>query len=189
MPLIRWCGPLQHRAAFTLLAVCGLLSAAGRTRAQPETARAWHAQWIGAVSPQAGSNPTAKAANLWTCARKTFKLAAKPKTAFARIAVDSRYWLWVNGRQVVFEGGLKRGPTPNDTYFDSVDLAHYLQPGSNTIAILAWYWGKDGFSHKSSGKPGLLFELDAAGSQVCSDSSWRVRVHPAYGTASGPQPN
>lgn len=123
-------------------------------------------------------------ANLWTCYRKGFTMAERPTSAVARIAVDSKYWLWVNGRLVVREGGLKRGPNPQDTYFDAVDLAPHLQQGDNTIAVLAWYWGKDGFSHKSSGQAGLLFELEAGANRVLSDSTWRMLRHPAFGEAS-----
>ena len=90
--------------------------------------------------------------NQWICYRKTINLAEAPTQAMARIAVDSKYWLWINGEPVVFEGQLKRGPTPKDTYFDRVDLTKYLRKGDNTIAVLVWYFGKDGFSHKSSGK-------------------------------------
>lgn len=127
--------------------------------------------------------------NAWTCYRKSFDLTRKPKTALARIAVDSRYWLWVNGKMVVFEGGLKRGPTPNDTYYDSVDLAPYLVAGHNTLAVLHWFWGIDGFSHKNSGRSGLVFEMDANGTLIRSDKTWKMLVHPAYSTATGKQPN
>lgn len=126
--------------------------------------------------------------NLWTCYRKGFTLTQAPATALARIAVDSKYWLWVNGRMAVREGGLKRGPNPHDTYFDVVDLAPLLKQGDNTIAVLAWYWGKDGFSHKSSGKPGFLFEMEAGGARILSDPSWRTLRHPAFGEA-GNTPN
>ena len=101
-------------------------------------------------------------ANLWTCYRTAFELAAAPQNAPARIAVDSKYWLWVNGALVVREGGLKRGPNPNDTWYDVVDLAPHLVAGRNQIAVLAWYWGVNGFSHKSSGAPGLLFETETS---------------------------
>jgi len=94
--------------------------------------------------------------NQWICYRKTINLAEAPTQAMARIAVDSKYWLWINGEPVVFEGQLKRGSTPKDTYFDRVDLTKYLRKGDNTIAVLVWYFGKDGFSHKSSGKAGLV---------------------------------
>ena len=43
---------------------------------------------------------------------------------------------------VVFEGGLKRGPNPEDTYCDEVDLAPYLKKGKNQVAVLVWYFGK-----------------------------------------------
>ncbi len=128
-------------------------------------------------------------ANQWNCYRKSFMLDDKPQTAVARLAVDSKYWLWVNGTLVVYEGELKRGPNPLDTYFDRVELAPYLRKGSNTLAVLAWYWGKDGYSHKSSGKAGLVFELDAGATKVTSDASWKLLRHPAYGTTGEPHPN
>lgn len=139
--------------------------------------------WQG-VQAGSGGSP----ANLWNAYRKSFQLASVPASAPARIAVDSKYWLWINGKIVVREGGLKRGPNPQDTYFDVVELAPYLVKGENQIAVLAWYFGKDGFSHKSSGKPGFLFELRAGDSLICSDPSWKVIRHPAFGQASN-EPN
>jgi alpha-L-rhamnosidase len=127
--------------------------------------------------------------NQWNCYRKSFTLDEKPKSAVARIAVDSKYWLWVNGKLVVYEGELKRAANPLDTYFDRVDLAPYLHKGSNTVALLAWYWGKDGFSHKSSGKAGLVFELDAGETKIISDATWKMVRHPAYGTTGDPHPS
>ena len=148
---------------------------------------------IGAVGAapwgKINSGSRAKQQNLWSCYRKEFTLAGKPKSAIARIAVDSKYWLWVNGVMVVREGALKRGPTPTDTFFDEVDLAPYLKQGDNTVAILAWYFGKEGFSHKSSGKSGLLFELVAGQDKIISDSSWRTILHPSFGDTSAPHPN
>ena len=52
-----------------------------------------------------------------------------------------------------------------------------------------WYFGKDGFSHKNSGKAGLLFEAKAAGQPLLSDTSWQVRRHPAFGQTGKPAPN
>ncbi|MDQ3815096.1 MAG: glycoside hydrolase family 78, partial [Armatimonadota bacterium] len=82
--------------------------------------------------------------NTWCCFRRTFRLKEKMARAPTRIAVDSKYWLWVNGRLVVREGGLKRGPTPRDTYVDEVDLAAHLKEGENTVAVLVWYFGHSG---------------------------------------------
>ncbi|KPK47504.1 MAG: hypothetical protein AMK72_08385, partial [Planctomycetes bacterium SM23_25] len=143
----------------------------------PEMAgRSWQAQWIW----QEQDGP----ANTWMCFRKQFRLSGRPGSALARIAADSKYWLWVNGRLVVREGGLRRGPTPQAGYFDRVDLARYLKPGLNTIAALVWYWGRQGFSHKDSGRGGFVFEMRAraggARALVVSDGSWRTMPHPAY---------
>ena len=71
--------------------------------------------------------------NTWMEFRKDFTLKKSPRKAEARIAADSKYWLWVNGALAVFEGGLKRGPNRTDTYYDVVDLAPYLRKGKNDI--------------------------------------------------------
>ena len=130
-----------------------------------------------------------KAVNQWSCYRKVVHLDKAPGKAEARIAVDSKYWLWINGELVVFEGQLKRGPTPQDTYFDRVDLTQHLQKGDNTVALLVWYFGKDGFSHKSSGKPGLVFDAEVDGKPLLSDGSWKAMVHPAFENTGEPHPN
>jgi hypothetical protein len=127
--------------------------------------------------------------NSWLAFRKRVTLASAPKRALANIAADSKYWLWINGKLAVFEGGLKRGPNPTDSYYDELDLQPFLGPGDNTIAILVWFWGKDGFSHKNSGKGGLLFQADIDGTLVVSDASWRVRAHAGYLAQTDPGPN
>ena len=135
------------------------------------------AQWI------ASSNlPDPVLPNLWQAYRKTIELDAVPEKAIARIATDSKYWLYVNGENVVFEGGLKRGPTPFDTYYDVVDLKPFLKKGRNTIAVLTWFFGKQGFSHVNSGVPGFLFDATTNGeSGLCliSDSSWKAALYTA----------
>lgn len=107
----------------------------------------------------------------------------------ALIAVDSKYWLWVNDQMVVFEGGLKRGPKPGETYFDRVSLEKYLVPGKNTIAVLVWYFGKHGFNHENSGKGAMLFSLQSKLNKVGHDVDWKARVHPAFGQTGEPRPN
>ncbi|WP_194842445.1 alpha-L-rhamnosidase N-terminal domain-containing protein [Endozoicomonas sp. OPT23] len=128
--------------------------------------------------------------NQWAAFRKQINLDQKPDSAIIKVAVDSKYWLWVNGQLVVFEGALKRGPTPQDTWYDEVDISQYLQQGENTLAILGWYWGKQGFSHKDSGRAGMIAHLTADGQQLASDSSWKVKSYSAYKNSnSGSQPN
>jgi hypothetical protein len=141
----------------------------------------WLAPWIGRSEASGG--------NTWLCFRKQVTLDAVPKSAPVRIACDSKYWLWVNGELVVFEGQLKRGPTPQDTYYDEVNLAPHLRQGENTIAVLLWYWGKPGFSHNSSGQAGLVFDAALNGKPLLSDKSWKVIRHPAFGNTDKPHPN
>ena len=128
-------------------------------------------------------------ANTWAAFRKDFTIKEPPSSAKAKIAVDSKYWLWINGKLAVFEGALKRGPNPTDGYIDEVDIAPFLKEGENKIAVLVWYFGKDGFSHKSSGKLGLYFDLKGGDLELKSDSSWLSRIHPAYGESGSPAPN
>ena len=118
----------------------------------------------------------------WTCFRKSFHLDSAPAAATARIAADSSYWLWVNGVTVIEDGGLKRGPTPDDTYYDAVEIAPYLKPGENTVAILGWYFGNvsDYYSYRSSGRGALLFDADLGGRRLVSDGSWKAERHPAF---------
>ncbi len=118
--------------------------------------------------------------NLWFNFRKSFDLQTVPEKAICRIAADSKYWLYINGRLAVFEGGLKRGPTRIGTYFDEVDLKPFLKKGRNTVAILLWYFGKSGFSHIDSGKSGLIFDASTNGPNglyLLSDASWKAKLY------------
>ena len=138
------------------------------------------ASWIG---------PATSEVNQWTRYVKTFTLDALPASAEACLAVDSKYWLWVNGILVVREGGLKRGPSPRDTYYDRVDLAPHLKAGENTLAVLVWHFGKHGFSHQNSGRSGLWFSLELDGRTVVSDDTWKLSPHPAIMTSPDTPPN
>lgn len=141
------------------------------------------AQWI------TSSEKEVDTPNTWIAFRRDVLIKKVPSEVIARIGVDSKYWLWINGELVVFEGGLKRGPNPEDTYYDEVDIAPYLKKGENKIAVLVWYFGKDGFSHKSSGKAGLIFEVENEKVSLVSNSEWLCKVHPAYGNTGKPHPN
>ncbi len=142
----------------------------------------WNGKWISTERCQSASNT-------WLAYRKEIQLSGNITSAIAKIAVDSKYWLWINGKMVVFEGGLKRGPNPLDTYYDQVDIGPYLKSGQNIIAVLVWFFGKDGFSHSNSGRAGLLFDCNAENAQIFSDSSWKCSVLPYYQTAPFPIPN
>jgi hypothetical protein len=149
----------------------------------PETIMAqesFQAQWIGLDHAE-------KDTNIWTCYRKEITLQAVPLSAVAQIATDSKYWLWINGKLVVKDGELKRGPKPEGTYYDEINLAKFLIKGKNTIAVLTWYWGKSAFSHKTSEKTALLFQCPDL--QLISNNTWKVARHPSYFSPDKPSPN
>ena len=142
----------------------------------------WKASWI---VPSMCTSET----NSWIVYRKTVDIEKVPEALTANIAADSKYWLWINGEMVVFEGGLKRGPSISDTYYDEVEIAPYLKKGENTIALLVWYFGRNGFSHISSGTAGLLFEAVGPGIEIVTDRTWKGFVYEAYQTTEAPHPN
>ena len=142
----------------------------------------WKAEWIRAFEQQ---NST----NTWTAYHKSFQVAELPNVAMAKIACDSKYWMWINGELVVFEGQLKRGPSPKDTYYDEVNITPFLKQGDNTLAILVWFFGKDGFSHNNSGKSALIFDCQTPNFELLSNVSWKAIIHPAFGQADYPFPN
>jgi alpha-L-rhamnosidase len=142
----------------------------------------WQAEWIGL---EGDSKP-----NSWICYKKEFDIKTQLKQSIkAQIACDSKYWLFINGKLAIFEGQIKRGPNPNDTYYDEIEIGQYLKNGKNTISILLWYFGKNGFSHKSSGKAGLIFETQIDNQKILSDTTWDCMFHPAYGNTGKPFPN
>lgn len=142
----------------------------------------WKAQWITTEHCQS-------ATNTWLCYRKVVQLNEVPSSLIANVATDSKYWLWINDQLVVFEGGLKRGPSPEDTYYDEVEIAPYLKSGDNTIAVLVWHFGKSGFSHANTGRAALLFDCRAPGISILSDASWQCSLYGAYQNTEAPHPN
>ncbi len=157
-------------ASLLLIVFCGLLLAESGSWITPRTNQG--------------------ASNTWMLFHKEFSLDKLPsEKAIADIAVDSKYWLWLNGEMLVYEGGLKRGPTPRDTYYDPVDLTPYLKTGKNSISILVWYFGKNGFSHNSSGMGALYFSCPMGEQVLVSDRTWNSKVITAYENTSNPNPN
>ena len=122
--------------------------------------------------------------NTWMSFRKTITIDEIPEIVEANIAVDSKFWLWINGEMVLFEGGLSRGPsqagdwnrkekiTPTNSWYETVNIQPYLKKGENTIAILVWYWGRETHkgTHIDSGKGGLLFSAQIGNQKLVSDS-------------------
>lgn len=137
----------------------------------------WKAKYI-ALENNDGNNKE----NEWLCFRKNFNISNEKdiKNAVCRIAVDSKYWLYINGEIVVREGGLKRGEIGNSIYYDKVDIEKYLKMGENNISILVWHFGKSSFSHVDSGQGTLLLQAEIGENTIISDDTWKVKRNDAY---------
>ena len=134
----------------------------------------WIAKWIWDKE-----NLTEK--NIWMCFSKKVSLDKIPEELIADISADSKYWLYINGETVVFEGSVKRGPDKNSGYYDSIDIAPFLKEGENSICALVWFWDNEtSYSYCSSGQGGFIFEAIGEGITVISDKSWKVKRNSAY---------
>jgi len=118
----------------------------------------------------------------WFIARGKLDYQDSATGCRALVAADSKYWLYLNGKIVVAEGGLKRGPSPGNGYFDIVDLSDHILVGNNFIAVLVWHFGRSGFSHSDSGTGGLLLEIQNQKGQWVggTGNGWMCMEHPAY---------
>jgi len=134
----------------------------------------WKAKWIWDEE-----NLTEK--NVWMCFNKKVSLDKIPEELIADISADSKYWLYINGETVVFEGSVKRGPDKNSGYYDSIDIAPYLKEGENSICALVWFWDNEtSYSYCGSGQGGFLFEAIGESITIISDKSWKVKRNSAY---------
>lgn len=121
--------------------------------------------------------------------RKTFTLEQDIASATAFISAVDKYVLWVNGEMLVLDGSLKRGPTPYDSYYDTITINN-LRQGENVIALLVAFNGRSGdgsivpvvtdeFGDEYT-QAGMLFEMEVAGQKICSDTSWKAARHTGY---------
>ena len=134
----------------------------------------WKAKWIWDKE-----NLTEK--NVWMCFNKKVKLDKIPEELVAHISADSKYWLYINGETVVYEGSVKRGPDKNSGYYDSIDIAPYLKKGENSICALVWFWDNEtSYSYSSSGQGGFIFEAIGEGVSIISDKSWKAKRNSAF---------
>jgi hypothetical protein len=144
----------------------------------------WAGHWIGA---ETAPKPPAPDQAEWVPAgrgfsrvlfRREFRLDAVPAVVPLRLTADSRFVLWVNGREV------GRGPVraqPRRWRYESYDIAPFLQPGRNVIAMLVSYYGRAtswwypaALEGGINGDACLVVEADLGDSVLVSDSSWKV---------------
>lgn len=110
--------------------------------------------------------------------RKVFSLAEKPDHFMVNVTADNRYRLFVNGKPVC--SGPARGDLYN-WYYETVDIAPYLQHGDNTIAALVWNMGTLAPVAQISNRTGFLLQGNTEKEQVINTGAgWKVLHDSAY---------
>ncbi len=88
---------------------------------------------------------------------------ALPDRVEVTLSCETKYWLFVNGELVVFDGGLFRESTPGNGYFDTVDVTKYLRVGRNELAVQVWYFGNGGRNNSFCPRAGLILACEVLG--------------------------
>ncbi len=140
----------------------------------------WTAQWIWTEGCSEDS---------YVVFRKTFTLEEAVESATAYISAVDKYVLWVNEEMLVLDGSLKRGPTPYDSYYDTIEITN-LQKGENVITMLVAFNGRSGDGSivpvitdelgDEYTQAGMIFEMNAGGQVIKSDGTWKAARHTAY---------
>jgi len=131
----------------------------------------WSAHWI--------SPPGAPATDYAVCHfRRTIELAAKPSRFVVHASGDNRYQLFVNGRRVAW------GPARGDLFhwrYETVDLAPYLEAGTNVLAAVVWNFGDYAPEAQITLRTGFLLEGDTAAERAADTGpGWKAFHNEAY---------
>lgn len=131
----------------------------------------WEAKWI--------THPTAPARAYGVYHfRKSFDLRQKPSRFVVHTSADNRYRLLVNGIPVAM------GPARSDLqnwYYESLDLAPYLQAGRNVIAVQVWNMGEGIPYSQMSFQTSFILQGDSDTEKIVNtDKTWKVLQNPAY---------
>jgi alpha-L-rhamnosidase len=133
--------------------------------------RPWNAHWI------SGKGVLQREYGIYHF-RKTFTLAQKPSRFVINVSADNRYRLFVNGQPVC--NGPARGDLYN-WYFETVDIARYLKPGSNIIAAQVWNMGTYAPVAQISNQTALVVQGNTDAERIVNtDASWKVLINNAY---------
>lgn len=113
--------------------------------------------------------------NAFAFFRRDFSLDRVPRTAPLFITADQSYHLYVNG---AFVG---RGPArgfQSHWPYDEIDIARWLVPGRNVLAIRAYNPGFGNFQYLCAGYAGLLVSAQWGKFTLLSDRTWKCLPQP-----------
>lgn len=110
--------------------------------------------------------------------RKSFSLDQKPSSFIIHVSADNRYKLYVNGTMV------SSGPARGDIYnwnYETVDIAPYLQQGSNTLAAIVWNFGEERQEAQISWQTAFILQGNAVNEKIVNtNASWLCIQDSAY---------
>jgi alpha-L-rhamnosidase len=112
--------------------------------------------------------------------RKVFQLPASAlqKSFLIHVTADNRYRLFVNGKPVC--SGPARGDLFN-WFYETIDIAPYLEEGKNTIAALVWNMGTLAPVAQVSNQTAFLLQGNSAAENIINtNASWKVKKSQAY---------
>ncbi len=142
----------------------------------------WKAQWItGPGRPinrfTASSDLSLKDYGIFKF-RKTIELTAKPATFIVHVSGDNRYKLFVNGKHV------SQGPARGDLYFwnfETVDIAPFLNAGSNIVSAVVWNEGRSKPESQISYLTGFILQGNTAAEEILNtNESWKTIKDESY---------
>ncbi len=129
-----------------------------------------NAKWIWTDDDPAESD-------VWVYARKQFNVE-NPDGAKLSITADTRYCVWVNGKQLGFGPPKSHVETPT---LDTYPIADLLLRGENQITVLVYSFGEEGYICALMPVRGaLLASIGVDGKLIATDSSWKVHREYAY---------
>jgi len=113
--------------------------------------------------------------NAYALFRHGFTLDRVPRRAPLFITADQSYHLYING---AFVG---RGPArgfQSHWPYDEIDIARWLVPGRNVLAVRAYNPGFSNFQYLHQGYAGLLVAAHWGGVRLQSDRAWKCLAQP-----------
>lgn len=131
----------------------------------------WNAQWITGAT---GSSYDYGVYHF----RKTIDIQSIPDSFIINISGDQRYEFFVNGQRIC------RGPATGDIlhwYYETVDLAPFLQKGTNVFAATVWHYGVWSPGAQISLQLGLIVQGNSSLEEIVNtNNTWKTIRDDSY---------
>lgn len=134
----------------------------------------WQAEWI--------THPVASVLDYGVFHfRHNFWLDSLPKEFIIHVSADNRYLLFLNGKPVC--RGPQRG-SPENWFFESLDISPVLTRGINTLAAVVWNFGEMRPWAQFSFRTALIVQGNGPLESIVNTSGlWKVVANGAYSPA------